>query len=62
MLTQTTALPTAPAKLADLLLAPTADTNALHRQLADQIGGRPARQILAAAHQIAADRLWNATA
>ncbi len=55
-------LPTAPAQLADLLLAPTADTNQLHRQLADQIGGRPARQILAAAHQIAADRLWAATA
>jgi hypothetical protein len=61
MLTQTTTLPTAPAQLADLLLAPAADTNRLHRLLADQIGGRSARQILAAAHQIAADRLWNAT-
>jgi hypothetical protein len=54
-------LPVAPAQLADLLLAPAADPNALHRLLADQIGGRPARQILAAAHQIAADRLWNAS-
>lgn len=62
MLTQTATLPTAPAQLADLLLAPAADTNLLHRQLADQIGGRPARQILAAAHKIAADRLSNATA
>lgn len=57
MATQTI-LPLDPALLADLLLAPAADTNALHQQMAAQVGARPARRILAAAHHIAADRLW----
>ena len=52
------ALPLEPAQLADLLLAPAADTNAIYRQLAEQAGPRQARQILAAAHHIAAERLW----
>lgn len=61
MTNQTTAaLPLAPARLADLLLTPGADTNALHQQLTNQIGARPARRLLAAAHHIAAERLWNA--
>ncbi|MFF7129999.1 hypothetical protein [Streptomyces sp. NPDC008240] len=55
---QTAALPLDPAKLADLLLAPGTDTNTLHRQLADQVGARLARRVLAAAHSIAAERLW----
>lgn len=58
LMTQTATLPLDSAKLADLLLAPAADTNALHQRLADQIGGRPARRLLAAAHHIAAERLW----
>lgn len=53
-----TALPLDPALLADLLLAPAADANTLHQQLAAQVGPRPARQLLAAAHGIAAERLW----
>jgi hypothetical protein len=59
---QTAALPLDPAQLADLLLAPATDANTLHQQLADQIGARPARQTLAAAHSIAAERLWAETA
>lgn len=55
-----TALPLTPARLADLLLTPGTDANTLHQQLADQIGARPARRLLAAAHGIAAERLWNA--
>lgn len=62
MTRQTAALPLDPAKLADLLLAPGADTNTLHQQLATQIGARPARQVLAGAHSIAAERLWAETA
>lgn len=58
----TAALPLDPARLADLLLTPATDANALHRQLADQIGPRPARRLLAAAHNIAAERLWAAAA
>lgn len=50
------------AQLADLLLTPATDANTLHQQLADQIGARPARQTLAAAHSIAAERLWTETA
>lgn len=56
---QTAALPLDPAQLADLLLTPATDANTLHQQLADQIGGRPARRLLAQAHSIVADRLWN---
>lgn len=55
---QPVALPLAPAQLADLLLAPSADANALHQQLAGQIPPRDARRLMAAAHHIAADRLW----
>lgn len=55
-----TALPLTPARLADLLLTPGADANTLHRKLADQVGARPARWLLAAAHDIVANRLWNA--
>jgi hypothetical protein len=52
------ALPLAPAQLADLLLAPAADDNLLHQQLAAQIDPRDARRLMAAAHGIAAQRLW----
>lgn len=62
LMPQAAALPLDPAKLADLLLAPGADANTLHRQLADQVGARPARQALAGAHSIAAERLWAETA
>lgn len=55
---QPATLPLAPARLADLLLAPAADANALHLQLADQAGPRDARRLMAAAHHIAAERLW----
>lgn len=55
---QPVALPLVPARLADLLLAPAADANALHQQLAAQAGPRDARRLLAAAHHIAAQRLW----
>ena len=55
---QTVTLPLVPAQLADLLLAPAADDNALYQQLAAQIPPRDARQLLAAAHHIAANRLW----
>lgn len=53
-------LPVDPALLATLLLTPAADANTLHQQLAGQVGARPARRILAAAHGIAAERLWAA--
>ncbi|TVZ96504.1 hypothetical protein [Streptomyces sp. BK340] len=62
MTQQTAALPVDPARLADLLLAPGADSNTLYRQLAGQVGPRPARQALAGAHSIAAERLWAETA
>lgn len=52
------ALPLVPAQLADLLLAPAADDNRLHQQLAQQIDPRDARRLMAAAHDIAAQRLW----
>ena len=55
---QPIALPLVPAQLADLLLAPAADANALHQQLAVQIDPRDARRLMAAAHGIAAQRLW----
>lgn len=55
---QTATLPVDPARLADLLLAPAADANTFHQQLANQVGPRPARRLLAAAHSIAAERLW----
>ncbi|MFM9629381.1 hypothetical protein ACKI10_17360 [Streptomyces galilaeus] len=51
-------LPFVPAQLADLLLAPAADANALHQQLAAQVDPRDARRLMAAAHGIAAQRLW----
>lgn len=62
LMPQTATLPLDPAKLADLLLAPAADANTIHQQLAAQIGTRLARQVLAAAHGIAAERLWAETA
>lgn len=55
---QPIALPLVPAQLADLLLAPAADPNALLQQLADQLTPRRARRLMAAAHGIAAERLW----
>lgn len=55
---QPAALPLSPTQLADLLLAPAADPNRLHQQLADQLTPRSARRLLAAAHHIAAERLW----
>lgn len=62
LMPQTAALPLDPARLADLLLAPGVDTNTLYRQLADQVGARLARRVLAGAHSIAAERLWAETA
>ncbi|MEV7872649.1 hypothetical protein AB0P17_42595 [Streptomyces sp. NPDC088124] len=56
MLSTATGVPTTPARLAGLLLDPTVDD----RVLAAQVGAQPARRLLAAAHRIAADRLWNA--
>lgn len=53
-----TTLPLAPELLADLLLDNPADINAIHQRLAAQVGPRPARRLLAAAHGIAAARLW----
>lgn len=53
------ALPTAE-QLADLLLAPGTNEAALAAELTAQVGDRPARRLLAAAHSIAADRLWDA--
>ncbi|MEV4227265.1 hypothetical protein AB0J81_09175 [Streptomyces bobili] len=55
---QPATLPATPALLADLLLAPAADANRLLQQLADQITPRRARRLMAAAHGIAAQRLW----
>jgi hypothetical protein len=57
---QIATLPLDPARLADMLLDSSADANTLHQRLADQIGPRPARRLLAAAHSIAAGRLWAA--
>lgn len=62
MNSQIATLPLDPALLADLLLASPADINAIHQQLAGQVGARPARRLLAAAHGIAAERLWAAAA
>lgn len=56
----TATLPLDPALLATLLLDNPADINAIHQQLTTQLGARPARRILAAAHGIAAERLWAA--
>ncbi|WP_089117103.1 hypothetical protein [Streptomyces sp. SS07] len=55
----TTSAPTAE-QLADLLLAPDANEVVINAELAVELGARPARRLLAAAHGIAADRLWNA--
>jgi hypothetical protein len=54
-----TELPTDTEQLADLLLNPVTDYASLVARLADQVGARPSRRLLAAAHGIAADRLWN---
>lgn len=54
-----TELPTDAEQLADLLLNPVTDYAGLVARLADQVGPRPSRRLLAAAHGIAADRLWN---
>jgi hypothetical protein len=53
----TTQLPTTPDALADLIQT-TGDTGLLNT-LTTQIGGRPARRLLAQAYSIVADRLWN---
>ncbi|MGW6288861.1 hypothetical protein [Streptomyces sp. NPDC055107] len=53
------ALPTAE-QLADRLLAPSANEAELAAELAAQVGARPARRLLAAAHSIAASHLWDA--
>jgi hypothetical protein len=53
----TTQLPTTPDALADLIQT-TGDTGLLNT-LTTQIGGRPARRLLAQAYRIVADRLWN---
>ncbi|MEV4041448.1 hypothetical protein [Streptomyces sp. NPDC049744] len=50
-------LPTAPDALADRILA--AGDAGLLAALTAQIGGREARYLLAEAHSIVADRLWN---
>ncbi|NUV65669.1 hypothetical protein G6W57_00880 [Streptomyces sp. CAI-121] len=47
-------------QLADLLLTPDVNELAMVAELAVELGARPARRLLAAAHGIAADRLWNA--
>ncbi|MCZ4510430.1 hypothetical protein O3Q52_20000 [Streptomyces sp. ActVer] len=52
-----TQLPTAPDALADRILA-VGDAGLLVG-LTAQIGGRKARSLLAEAHSIVADRLWN---
>ncbi|MFC8339220.1 hypothetical protein ACFUJX_19725 [Streptomyces rubiginosohelvolus] len=52
-------LPTAE-QLADLLLTPGRSEAALTAELTAQAGARPARRLLAAAHSIAAERLWAA--
>jgi hypothetical protein len=58
----TTQLPTTPDALADLIQT-TGDTGLLDtgllNTLTTQIGGRPARRLLAQAYSIVADRLWN---
>lgn len=50
-------LPVAPDALADRILA-VGDAGLL-ASLTAQIGGRKARRLLAEAHSIVADRLWN---
>ncbi|SCD37662.1 hypothetical protein GA0115253_1002210 [Streptomyces sp. Termitarium-T10T-6] len=50
--------PTA-AQLADLLLTPDVNEAAMVAELAAALGARSARRLLAAAHNIAANRLWN---
>ncbi|MGQ4733458.1 hypothetical protein ACUN3E_38090 [Streptomyces sp. Ju416(a)] len=45
-------------QLADLLLTPGINEGALNAELAVELGARPARRLLAAAHSIAANRLW----
>ena len=55
-------LPTTPGPLADLLLTPGTDPNQVSRQLAAQEGDTRARRLLAAAHGIAADRLFTEAA
>jgi hypothetical protein len=54
---QTNTLPTIPAELADHIQA-VGDTGILPALIA-QIGRRPAFQLLATAHSIVANRLWN---
>ncbi|GGS41585.1 hypothetical protein F2B00_03590 [Streptomyces parvus] len=53
---------TAPAltaeQLADLLLTPGINEAAVNAEMAAELGARPARRLLAAAHGIAANRLW----
>ncbi|MFD6656899.1 hypothetical protein ACFWEB_17365 [Streptomyces parvus] len=45
-------------QLADLLLTPDVNEPAMVAELAAELGARPARRLLAAAHGIAANRLW----
>ncbi|MFI7890897.1 hypothetical protein ACIFUY_06490 [Streptomyces sp. CACIS-1.16CA] len=52
-----TVLPTVE-QLADRLLTPNADETALAAELTAVVGARPARRLLAAAHSIAAARLF----
>ncbi|WP_037805107.1 hypothetical protein [Streptomyces sp. NRRL F-5135] len=49
-----------PDQVAELLLDPTVDDADAQADLTARLGARPARRLLAAAHTIAADRLWNA--
>lgn len=56
-MTNATLLPTTPDALADRIL--TVGDAGLIVALTAQIGGRAARRILAEAHSIVADRLWN---
>ncbi|MER6601174.1 hypothetical protein [Streptomyces parvus] len=46
-------------QLADLLLTLDVNEAAVNTELAVKLGARSARRLLAAAHSIAADRLWN---
>lgn len=46
--------------IADMLLNPVVDDTETATRLTAQVGARAARQLLAIAHGIAADRLWNA--
>ncbi|MFF2864570.1 hypothetical protein ACFVSX_32400 [Streptomyces rubiginosohelvolus] len=47
-------------QLADLLLTAGINEAAVNAELAADLGARPARWLLAAAHSIAAERLWAA--